>query len=108
MNDDGAHASRRVAVAVAVLHARAQIARDRIGIAADFSLCEKYRWNGHFLIVKFLRFNPARAHAGERVHAPSRRVATFEADLIAVKIFLHRTRAKALAMAESRFERANQ
>jgi hypothetical protein len=108
MNDIDACARRRAAIVATISHAGAQIARDRADGVANFPLCDKCPWNGHFLIIRFSCSGRARACANADARMPRGHVTAFDADSSAVKFFLHRTRAKALAATESCFERANQ
>jgi hypothetical protein len=108
VNDDGACARCRAAIAATRSRAREQIVRACAEIVARFSACKKCPWNGRFLIVSFC-IAIERAHArAKQARTQYRRVATFETGSTAAKFFLHRARAKALAMTESHFERANQ
>jgi hypothetical protein len=107
VNDDDALARRRAAMVATRARSRAAsfaFARD---VMANFVRYEKCPWNGHFSTTSFrIAIACARARA-PRARARRDRVATLNANSIAPKIFLHRTRARALATTKSRFERAN-
>lgn len=108
MNDRDARERRRAAIVRLIAQACAQIARDRADIIAIFSFRKKCPYNGRFLIVLFSQFDRARAGANANASGRKHHGMATDMDAIAVKNFLYRTRAKAPAMTESRFERANQ
>jgi len=108
MNDRDARERRCAAVVRMIARACAQIALARVDIIAIFSWCEKCPYNGHFLIVLFSQFDRVRAAANVNKSEWRRHDMATDVDAIAVKNFLYRTRAKAPATTESRFERANQ